>query len=370
MRIGVAHASGAMTRVLVHAIDAVPGWQVAWTASSGVEAIAHCRRDMPAAFVCQMSLPDLVAADLVAQVLSVGRCAVLLVAPADACGSRRVFDALAAGALDVVPQPAIGPEGTLQGVDDLVRRLRMIGRLASPAGPGVRPPAAGAPPTEASAPMGAGLTPRAILEDVGAACREHAARTPLVVIGASTGGPEALAAVLAAIRPPFAGSVVIVQHLDEQFTGNLLEVWARHARLPVRPVLAGELPPAGIVVITGCDDDLVMRAGGRLGYDPPAAGLFYHPSVDVFFKSVARHWPRPGVAAVLTGIGRDGAEGLLGLRRAGWRTMAQDEATSAVYGMPKAARDLAAAEQVLPIGQIGPAIVAHVAALSGGGGGR
>jgi len=370
VRIGVAHASDAVTRVLVHAVNAVPGWQVAWTASSGREAVACCQRDPPGVLVCQSSLPDLPAAEVVAQVLARGRCGILLVAPAGAAGSGSVFEALGAGALDVVPEPWVGPDGTLQGVPDLVRRVRMVGSLTDGAGTAALKPAAGAPRAAASAPMGAGLTPRAILEDVGAACREHAARTPLVVIGASTGGPEALAAVLAAIRPPFAGSVVIVQHLDEQFTGNLLEVWARHARLPVRPVLAGELPPAGIVVITGCDDDLVMRAGGRLGYDPPAPGLFYHPSVDVFFKSVARHWPRPGVAAVLTGIGRDGAEGLLGLRRAGWRTMAQDEATSAVYGMPKAARDLAAAEQVLPIGQIGPAIVAHVAALSGGGDGR
>jgi two-component system response regulator WspF len=359
VRVGVAHASAALARVIVQALGGLPGWQVAWTASSAREAVACCRRDLPEVFVCQSPLTDLPADQVVAQVLSQGRCAILLVASGGADGSGAVFDALGAGALDVVPEPWVGPDGTLRGVDDLIARVRMVGRLSGAAHAGRS--ARSVPRDAAHGPRRTGAAASSGDEALAAS---YAGRTPLVVLGASTGGPQALSVVLAALRPPFAGSVVIVQHLDEQFTGNLLDVWARHAELPVRPVLAGELPPAGVIVITGSADDLVMRAGGRLGYDPPAPGLFYHPSVDVFFKSVARHWPRPGVAAVLTGIGRDGAEGLLALRRAGWRTIAQDQATSAVYGMPKAARDLSAAEQVLPLDQIGPAVVAHVAAIA------
>jgi chemotaxis response regulator CheB len=91
--------------------------------------------------------------------------------------------------------------------------------------------------------------------------------------------------------------------------------------------------------------------------------------VDALFDSAAARWPAPGVAALLTGMGRDGAQGLLSLRRAGWTTIAQDEATSVVYGMPKAARDLGAADSVLPLAEIGPAIeraCARFARVSGG----
>ena len=89
----------------------------------------------------------------------------------------------------------------------------------------------------------------------------------------------------------------------------------------------------------------------------------YRPSVDVFFKSVADRWPRPGVAAVLTGMGRDGAEGLKALQSKGWHTIAQDRATCVVYGMPKAAAELGAATEILPIKAIAPAIVKSLSRL-------
>ena len=86
-------------------------------------------------------------------------------------------------------------------------------------------------------------------------------------------------------------------------------------------------------------------------------GLPYRPSIDLFFESVARHWPEKGVAVLLTGMGRDGAKGLAALRNAGWYTIAQDEASSVVYGMPKAAKELGAAVDILPISVIAPAIL-------------
>src|SRR5262249_61531609 len=90
-------------------------------------------------------------------------------------------------------------------------------------------------------------------------------------------------------------------------------------------------------------------------YTEAPKALSYRPSVDVFFASLASHWPRPGVAALLTGMGRDGADGLLALRRAGWLTVAQDKATSVVWGMPKAAVEVGAAARILPVSDIGGA---------------
>jgi chemotaxis response regulator CheB len=365
VRVAIVHASATIARVLEGAIRATPGWRVAWVAATGRDAIARCASDPPDVLVCHASLPDLPADELTRRVLQGGRRAILLLTSASTSNAGDVFEALSAGALDAVAEPAVGAGGDLAGLDEVLRRVRIVGRLG---GAGVAAPAAAPARARFPAPSGSddpvAVTtpppePARSSGDFPSEARALAARTPLVVVGASTGGPEAVATVLAAFPRDFAGSIVVVQHLDEQFTGNLLEIWTRAARLPVRPAAEGEFPPSGAIVVTGCDDDLVMRSDGRLAYREPAAGLFYHPSVDVFFASVAAHWPAAGVAALLTGIGRDGAQGLLALRKAGWHTVAQDEASSAVYGMPKAAAEAGAACQVLDVVAIGPALVAH-----------
>jgi two-component system response regulator WspF len=112
----------------------------------------------------------------------------------------------------------------------------------------------------------------------------------------------------------------------------------------------------GEVLLAGTDDHLVLGEDRRLHYSAEPRESSYRPSVDVFFNSAARNWPRPGVAVLLTGMLRDGAEGLLNLRRLGWRTIAQDESSSIVWGMPKAAVEIGAAEEVVPLLQIAEAI--------------
>ena len=109
--------------------------------------------------------------------------------------------------------------------------------------------------------------------------------------------------------------------------------------------------------LAGTNDHMLLTKHGTLEYRVEPAGVFYRPSVDVFFKSVAAHWSTPGVAVLLTGMGRDGGEGLLALRQCGWLTVAQDKASSVVYGMPRAAAELDAAEKILPLDAIANAII-------------
>ncbi len=116
--------------------------------------------------------------------------------------------------------------------------------------------------------------------------------------------------------------------------------------------------------MAGTDDHLVMRPDGTLIYTKEPIDNPFRPSVDVLFKSLARHWLRPSIAVLLTGIGNDGASGLLDLRRGGWHTIAQDQQTSVVYGMPQAASQLNAAVKVLPVGEIGIDIAARVQNLA------
>jgi two-component system response regulator WspF len=180
---------------------------------------------------------------------------------------------------------------------------------------------------------------------------------PLVVLGASTGGPAALADILSRLPAVVNAGIVIIQHIGKEFSHELALWLGSNCRLQVKVATPGCRPEAGVVWLAGTNEHLVLTKHGTLEYRVEPAGCFYRPSVDVFFKSVAAHWSPQGVAILLTGMGRDGGEGLLALRRCGWRTIAQDKATSVVYGMPRAAAELGAAERILPLGEIADALM-------------
>ena len=178
---------------------------------------------------------------------------------------------------------------------------------------------------------------------------------PILAIGASTGGPKALADILTALPPDFPAAVVVVQHMDPAFNAGL-NTWLKgQSALPVTVARPGERLQAGRVYLAKGGDHLVIGPDSLLHYTPEPADDPFHPSVDALFESLARLTLSRGVAVLLTGMGRDGARGLLALRRAGWSTIAQDAGTCAVYGMPKAAMELGAAEMVLPLPNIAAA---------------
>ena len=179
----------------------------------------------------------------------------------------------------------------------------------------------------------------------------------LIAIGASTGGPLALVTVLRALPSDLAATTVIIQHVDAQFAAGLGEWLEQESGKRVRLVKSGWTAGGSDIFLAGTNDHLILRPDRSLAYVPEPVDYPYRPSVDVFFGSVVAHWPGPAVGVLLTGMGRDGAEGLLAMRRAGWPTIAQDRETSVVYGMPKAAADIGAAAEVLPIDAVAPAIV-------------
>ena len=179
-----------------------------------------------------------------------------------------------------------------------------------------------------------------------------ALRPPLVVIGASAGGPAALAVLLKGLPTGFPAAVVIVQHVDERFIDGLTLWLAGQSGLPVRLAREGDRPAVGAPLLAGAAGHLAMRADGRLGYVSEPRNHPYRPSVDVLFNSVNERWPGKVVGVLLTGMGADGAHGLRALRLKGRHTIAQDQATSAVYGMPKAAAIAEAAVDILPLNRI------------------
>jgi two-component system chemotaxis response regulator CheB len=191
--------------------------------------------------------------------------------------------------------------------------------------------------------------------------RVPAGRTAVVAIGASTGGPQAVAGVLRELGG-LGAPVLVVQHLHPTFTGHFLEWMARESALPVQLAVDGAALRPGVVYLGPSGHHLRLAASRRiaLGSEPDS---LHRPSADVLFSSVAEEAGRAGIGVLLTGMGADGAAGLLEILRSGGRTMVQDEASSAVFGMAKAAQSLGAAEQVLPLDRIPEAIFAAIGAL-------
>jgi two-component system chemotaxis response regulator CheB len=181
----------------------------------------------------------------------------------------------------------------------------------------------------------------------------------VAAIGASTGGTIAIERILAAL-PPNAPGILVTQHMPENFTRHFATRLAHQTRLDAREACDGDSVTPGVVLVAPGNRHLLLRRSGARYFvevkDGPRVNR-HRPSVDVTFRSVARVAGANAVGVILTGMGSDGAQGLLAMRVAGARTIAQDEASCVVYGMPKAAADVGAAERTLPLGEIAAEIL-------------
>jgi chemotaxis response regulator CheB len=181
-----------------------------------------------------------------------------------------------------------------------------------------------------------------------------------LAIGASAGGPAALNVLLAGLPADLPAAIAIVQHVDSRFAGGMADWLSQQSPIPVRLAREADRLVPGRALLAGTDDHLVFDSGDRLGYTADPAESVYRPSIDVFFDSLVRHWRGTAVGVLLTGMGADGALGLKALREKGHHTIAQDKASSAVYGMPKAAAAIGAAVEVLALDRIARRLVTRL----------
>lgn len=319
LRIAIVNDNAEVIETLKRVLLGGSGYQVAWVARDGLSAVRRCSEDRP-----DLILMDLVSDGVQAtcRIMRETPCAILIVTSDLSGKAGEVFEAMGCGALDVVATPVRGPERTITGGKELLDKIARISRLIRKA------------------------------EE----CPAGRNRPLLVAIGSSAGGPKALATVLGALPADFPGAVVIVQHIDARFAPGLAQWLAGQTALPVELVSGSSPITGGRISVAGGGKHLVVAPDLRLTHAAEPVDAPYIPSIDVFFSSLADHWPEPAVAVLLTGMGKDGANGLLRLRRAGWRTIAQDESSSVVYGMPRAAADIGAASEVLPLSGIAAAI--------------
>ena len=346
MRIAIVNDLALAVEALRRALSAGGVHTVAWVARDGEEAVEKCAREVPDLILMDLVMPRLDGVGAIKRIMKASPCAILVVTASLQGNSGRVYEALAAGALDVVqtPEGAAGVAMLREKVNWLARRLEASRLASAPAG--LAAVASRGGPAGGAGPKTAEL---------------------LVGIGSSAGGPGALAILLGALPADFPAAFVVVQHIDAAFCGGLVSWLGRQSPLKVRAAGAGAAPRPGEVHVATGDRHLVLDESGRLALTDQPRDHVYLPSIDVFFASMARNWKQRGAGVLLTGMGRDGAAGLLALRRAGFVTIAQDKASSAVYGMPKAAAELGAAADILPLSDIAPRLraITHSAGVGG-----
>lgn len=334
MRIGIVNDMFMAVEALRRVIAGSPGNQVAWIARDGSQAVDLCIKDKPDLVLMDLVMPRMDGVEATRQIMNKSPCPIVVVTASIDDNSSKVFEAMGAGALDAVNTPVMVEPGSLDGARPLLAKIETIRKLIGPAG------------ISGKTGFGTAVTPVVRLPDF-----KH---DKLVVMGASAGGPAALAKVLVGIPAGFPAGIVIVQHVDAQFAPGLAAWLSEHTPLKVRVAEDGDRPQAGTVLIAGRDGHLVFASPTDLVYRSQPSDCIYRPSVDVFFQSAAQHWAGTIVGVLLTGMGRDGATGLKSLRDRGHHTIAQDEKSSAVYGMPRAAVEMNAASEILTLDKIAP----------------
>jgi two-component system chemotaxis response regulator CheB len=346
-RVLVVDDSTTVRRYLHNVLSADPQLDVVAETGDGAQAVELCRRMRPDVITMDMVLPGM--SGLAATEYIMAHCPTPILVVSSSTNRGEAFqtcDALAAGAVDVLEKPD-GGDNERRWEQRLVSAVKLVSRIKVITHSRLSHPGSVAP-----------LIP--------AAMTKYSGRCEVLAVGASTGGPQAILEVLRALPHECRAPILLVLHINEPFGLAFTEWLGVRVGRPVRYPHDGEPLDAvkGTVVMAPPGEHLEVRQGRLRRTDGPERHSC-RPSVDVLFESLAREHGPLTAGCLLTGMGRDGAAGLLALRRAGARTVAQDEQTSTVYGMPREAARLGAAELVLPLDQIGPTLARFALRVNG-----
>ncbi len=343
IRVLVVDDSGVIRRLVTGVLSADPAIEVVGSAVNGrlaLEKVATLRPDL---VTLDLEMPELDGLGTLAELRKTHpRLPVIMFSTQTERGALATLDALASGASDYVTKPAQSGSAALAQErvrDELIPKIKALaGHRARTAVASSAPPGRVVPAPRPAAP----------------------GRADLLAIGVSTGGPNALAAIIPALPAEFPLPVVVVQHMPPVFTRFLAERLAATSRLKVREGEAGALVEPGTVWIAPGNSHMVLAREGvvtrlRLTQDPPENSC--RPAVDPLFRSAAALYADHTLALVLTGMGQDGLRGAEEVRHHGGQVLAQDEATSVVWGMPGAVVGAGLADAVLPLAHVADELV-------------
>lgn len=351
-RVLIVDDSAVVRQLLTEILDADPDIEVVGSASDPYVARDKIKRLHPDVLTLDVEMPRMDGLMFLHNLMRLHPLPVVMISSLTQRGADTTLQALALGAVDFVSKPTLDVQRGLRAFsEEIAAKVKMAARarVCVPAAPrAAAAPAAGA---TASA-LPAAPAPRFRTTD------------RLIAIGASAGGTEALRVVME-MMPADAPAIVITQHLPATFSTAFAERLDRHSAMAVREATDGEAILPGHAYIPAGGKHLRVVGDGarwRCRIDDGPAVNRHKPAVDVLFHSVAQTAGPNAIGAILTGMGDDGARGLLALRQAGARTLIQDEASSVVWGMPGAAHRLGAAEEVVPL----PKVAARLLALARG----
>lgn len=317
--------------ILRKMLESSPEIEVVGTARNGQEALELIPSLQPKVICTDYHMPVMDGMEFTKQVMDKFPRPILVVTSTiSRRDSHKAFPLLEAGALDVFPKPRAVLFTDREATKDLVHRIKILSGVVvfrkriQPRGE--TPPVTSAPATR----------------------KEGAVVPRIIAMGASTGGPPVLQEILASLPADFPVPILCVQHISPGFLEGLVEWLDRHCQLKVVAARLEEVPHPGTVYFAADHSHLKVDERGRMtvSHDPPLDD--HRPSVTALFNSVAAYYGSKAWAILLTGMGSDGAQGMHAIAQAGGSTIAQDEASCAVFGMPKQAIDLGAARYVLP----------------------
>ena len=341
--------SAFMRKLVSDVVEASDEFRVVGTARNGLDALKQVHALDPDVVTLDVQMPELDGLQALGYIMSESPRAVVMLSAAESTeGSDLTIRALELGAVDFVRKPT----GALSYDVDAMRDS-LIGALRAATEANFR-----------SVPMLA----RPRLRTSGALVATHVAATQVVVIAASTGGPRALAEVIPKLSRELTAAVFIVQHMPAGFTQSLAQRLNALSPLSVSEAEDGALLRRGHVFVApgGVHSRLVQRPEGVVVKTDDGASIWgVRPAADPLFRSAALTFGPATIGVVLTGMGRDGAEGLRAIREAGGRAIVQDKETSVIYGMPQAALSHAGADRVSPLGEVAAAIMQMSAGVTG-----
>lgn len=319
-----------------------PSIELCGTARDGVQALELIPRLRPHVICTDLHMPGMDGLELIRQVMARHPLPILVLSVSvQKAQTGNIFDMLDAGALDIVAKP----RGGLNENSDVIAR-ELIAKIRVAAGVVVFRRHARADATPRKVPCRTGVV---------------ATSAPRIIcIGASTGGPQAIESILHALPVSFPLPLLCIQHIAEGFMEGLVDWLARKCKISVRIAKDGEAPLAGTAYFAPEGRHIAIDDKGCFRCLASANGQVYRPSVDLALSTLASHCGSGATGVLLTGMGRDGAKGMGEIARSGGITIAQDNASCVVFGMPKAAIDAGAARFILPLDRIAAALI-HVA---------
>lgn len=363
-RVLVVDDSAFMRKVITDLISQDPALEVIGTARDGLDALEKVEKLSPDVITLDVEMPRQNGLETLRQLMRRRPLPVVMLSSLTQAGARATVEALSLGAVDFVTKPSGAISLDIEKVkDELIQKIKTaaLARLKQESHRDI--------PTGGGGRRGHSLR----LSRQGGEIQSSSAGYPraldrpearlTVVIGASTGGPRALEIVIRQLPADLPAGVLVVQHMPAGFTRSLAERLNQLAAITVKEAEAGNAIQEGVVLLAPGDFHMKVGSDYRIHLDKSPPVNYVRPSVDVTMLSLPAVFHNRLIGVILTGMGKDGAEGMASIKQAGGITIAQDEASSTIYGMPRVVAENGDADFILPVEYIGEAVVKAVTTL-------